>query len=99
VGEAPACRLKLLDRHDLQGVPAAIKRRAARHRGWTVDQPQRRVIADRPAVRDVPPPGAGGPFVPPGERRHNLPPEIIQRPETLAFLHDTVISERYATVK
>ena len=58
LGQALALGLKLLDGHDLEQMPAAVERRTAPHLRRPVDQAQRRVVADRPAVGHVPHPAA-----------------------------------------
>ena len=81
LGQALALGLELLDRHDLEQVPTAIQRRTPPHLRRPVDQPQRRVVADRPTVRHVPHPAVRGPVVPLRQRRRDGIRQLVDRPQ------------------
>ena len=71
LGQALALGLKLLDGHDLEQMPTAIQCRTPAHLRRPVDQPQRRVVADRPTVGHVPHPATRGAVVALRQRRRD----------------------------
>ena len=52
LGEAAADGLQALDRDDLREVAATVERGAPAHRERSIEQRERRVVANRPFIRD-----------------------------------------------
>jgi hypothetical protein len=94
-GQSPG--LQALDGDELEQVPRTVEGRPAAMRDRTVDQPDGRVPADGPPVRDVPDPAARLAGVVDGQRRVHPLGELVKGPAWL--LHAIMVTVLYDSVK
>ena len=83
--------LKLLDRHELQEMPRSVKRSSPAHLEGAVDQPECRVIPNRPLIRHVANPPVRRPVVSCSKRRRNRVSQLLDRPAHVVEFFMTVL--------